>query len=216
LKNQNPSRIVPVMKRTLFLLALVTGALPVFAQNSGNEFGFLVSGSRRFVDSSNARSLNGEDDWIESNFSFGNTSYELYWKIPIEPELNLVFKGGTIQSEIAIPYEEIDPDPEADPGTIATFRRDVADGAVHHIGTVIEYEFDEPFGSSGLFAGLGLYRLTAPGEDAQQTWGVHAGVNSDFPISRRYGVVLEGAYHWTKAEFNQRFMTVGAGLRVSF
>jgi len=215
LKNQNPSRIVPVMKRTLILLVLVAGTLPVFAQNTGNEFGFIVGGSRRFVDSSNARSLGNEEDWIESNFSFSNTSYELYWSIPIEPDLNLVFKGGTLQSEIAIPYEEVDPDAE-EPGTIATFRRDVADGSVHHIGAVVEYEFDEPFGSSGLFAGLGMYRLTAPGEDAQQTWGVHAGVNSDFPLSARYGVVLEGSYHWTKAEFNQRFMTVGAGLRVSF
>ncbi|HEX8412004.1 MAG TPA: hypothetical protein VF883_24355 [Thermoanaerobaculia bacterium] len=203
------------MKRTLFLLALVAGTLPVFAQNAGNEFGFIVSGSRRFVDSSNARSLVGEEDWIESNFEFGNTAYELYWSIPIEPDLNLVFKGGTIQSEIGVPIEAVDPDAE-EPGTMATFRRDVADGAVHHAGAVVEYEFDEPFGSSGLFAGLGMYRLTAPGEDAQQTWGVHAGVNSDFPISRRYGVVLEAAYHWTKADFNQRFMTVGAGLRVSF
>lgn len=215
MKNQNPSRIVPVMKRTLILLALVAGALPVFAQYTGNEFGFIVSGSRRFVDSSNARSLNGEEDWIESNFEFSNTAYELYWSIPIEPDLNLVFKGGSIQSEIGVPVEAIDPDAD-EPGTMATFRRDVADGAVHHVGAVVEYEFDEPFGSSGLFAGLGLYRLTAPGEDAQQTWGVHAGVNSDFPISRRYGVVLEAAYHWTKADFNQRFMTVGAGLRVSF
>ena len=203
------------MKRTLILLVLVAGTLPVFAQNTGNEFGFIVGGSRRFVDSSNARSLGNEEDWLESNFSFSNTSYELYWSIPIEPDLNLVFKGGTLQSEIAIPYEEVDPDAD-EPGTIATFRRDVADGSVHHIGAVVEYEFDESFGSSGLFAGLGMYRLTAPGEDAQQTWGVHAGVNSDFPLSARYGVVLEGSYHWTKAEFNQRFMTVGAGLRVSF
>ena len=43
-----------------------------------------------------------------------------------------------------------------------------------------------------------------------------AGVNSDFPISRRYGVLLEAAYHWTHAEFQPRYLTLGAGLRVSF
>ena len=39
------------MKRTLFLLALiVVSAVPVVAQET-NEFGFIVGGSRRFVDS---------------------------------------------------------------------------------------------------------------------------------------------------------------------
>lgn len=204
------------MKRTLFLLVLVVlGAMPVLAQNASNEFGILIGGSRRFVDGANARSLNNEEDWIESNFKFGNGSIELYWSIPIEEDLNLKFKGGRIQSEIAIPYEDVDPDAEV-PGTIATFRRDVEDGQISHLDVVVEYEFDEPFGSSGLFAGVGMYRLSAEGEDTQQTWGVTAGVNSDFPITRRYGAVLEAAYHWTKAEFNPRYLTVSGGLRVSF
>ena len=216
MKNEKPSRIVPPMKRTLFLLALLVGAMPVLAQTFTNEFGVLVGGSRRFVDGGDGvRSLDNEEDWIESNFSFSNNSIELYWAIPIEQDLNLKFKGGRIQSEIAIPYEAVDPDAEV-PGTRATFRRDVADGQIQHLETVVEYRFDEPFGSSGLFAGLGFYRLSAEGEETQQTWGGTAGVNTDFPITRRYGVVLEAAYHWTKAEFNARYMTVGGGLRVSF
>ena len=205
------------MKRTLFLLALIViSAVPVVAQES-HEFGVIVGGSRRFIDGGGSvRSITGdaETDWIESNFSFSNTSFELYWSMPIEPELNLKFKGGRIESEIAIPYYADDPDTgEVDS---VLFRRDVADGEVSHIETLIEYEFDEPFGSSGLFAGLGYYRLSAPGEDSQSTWGVTAGVNADFPITRRYGVVLEGAYHWVRSEFEPRFMTVGGGLRVSF
>ena len=205
------------MKRTLFLLALIViSAMPVVAQES-HEFGVIVGGSRRFIEGGGSvRSITGdaETDWIESNFSFSNTSFELYWSMPIEPELNLKFKGGRLESEIAIPYHADDPDTgEVDS---ALFRRDVAGGEVSHIETLIEYEFDEPFGSSGLFAGLGYYRLSAPGEDSQSTWGVTAGVNADFPITRRYGVVLEGAYHWVRSEFEPRFMTVGGGLRVSF
>ena len=216
MKNVKPSRIVPAMKRTLLLLALAVCAMPVFAQTATNEFGVIVGGSRRFVDGGDGvRSINGEEDWIESNFSFGNNSIELYWSIPIEQDLNLKFKGGRIQSEIAIPYDAVDPNAQV-PGTVVQYRRDVADGQIQHLETLIEYEFDEPFGSSGLFAGLGFYRLSASGEETQQTWGVTAGVNSDFPITRRYGVILEAAYHWTKAEFNPRYMTVGGGLRVSF
>lgn len=203
------------MKRTLFLLALIiVGAVPVIAQES-NEFGVIIGGSRRFIDSAKADSITGdaESDWIESNFSFSNNSIELYWSMPIEPDLNLKFKGGRLETEIAIPH--LGPDP-AKPGEMKVFRRDVADGEVHHLESVIEYEFDEPFGSSGLFAGLGYYRMSASGEESRSTWGVNAGVNADFPITRRYGVVIEGSYHWTRSEFNPRYMTVGGGLRVSF
>lgn len=196
------------MKRTLPLIALLLcSAAPLFAQST--ELGIIVGGSRRFV---KADAQPANDDYIESNFNFGNNSLELYWSIPIEPELNLRFKGGRIQSEIAVPFVTTDP---ADGNAEKVNRRDVT-GDVMHVETDIEYEFDEPFGSSGLFAGVGFYRLSAPGEESQSTWGVHAGVNADFPINRRYGVILEGTYHWTRSEFQPRYMTVGGGLRVSF
>jgi hypothetical protein len=206
------------MKRTLFLLALtVLCAVPVFAQET-NEFGFLIGGSRRFIwGGEGVRSITGdaESDWIESNFSFSNTSFELYWSIPLEPEVNLKFKGGRMATEIAIPDIEDDPvtENENDP---TLFRRDVADGEVAHIEAVVEYEFDEPFGSTGLFAGVGYYRLSAPDEESQSTWGMTAGVNADLPITSRYGAVVEAAYHWTRGEFQPRYLTVSAGLRVSF
>lgn len=210
--NQNASRIVPAMKRILFLVALiVVSAAPLFAQDA-NEFGVIIGGSRRFV---KGAPHPNEDDFIESNFAFGNNSVELFWTIPIEPDLNLRFKGGRIDTQIAIPYELPDTDPDAAPGATVTNRRDV-EGEVTHIETQVEYKFDEPFGSSGLFAGLGYYRFSAPNEETRSNWGWSGGVNADFPITRRYGVVLEAAYHWTKAEFQPRYLTVGGGLRVSF
>ena len=199
------------MKRTLFLLVLaIAGALPALAQEM-SEFGVIVGGSRRFVDG--APHQNG-NDLLESNFSFGNTSIELFWSMPIEPDLSLKFKGGRIETQVAIPYEVATPTPE-NPNAITINRRD-AEGEVHHLEALVEYEFDEPFGSSGLFAGLGYYRQTAPGEESRANWGVTAGVNADFPITRRYGVLLEAAYHWTREEFDPRFMTVGGGFRISF
>ena len=205
------------MKRTLFLLALTLfGAVPVVAQDS-NEFGFLVGGSRRFVNGGGSvRSITGdaESDWIESNFSFRNSSIELYWSIPLESDVNLKIKGGRMENDVTIAYLADDPDTPAEDSV--RFRRDVADGEIQHIEAVVEYEFDEPFGSTGLFAGAGLYRLSAEDEESQSTWGVTAGVNADFPITSRYGAILEGSYHWTRTEFNPRYLTVAACLRVSF
>lgn len=199
------------MKRTLILLALVTlSALPALAQEY-TDLGIIIGGSRRFVDGAPHQD---ENDFIESNFSFSNTSIEIYWSTPIEHELNFRLKGGRIDTQVSIPYEVSTPTPE-DPDAVTINRRD-AEGEVMHVEGLVEYEFDEIFGSSGLFAGIGMYRLTAPDEEAQQTWGVTFGVNSDFPISRRYGVLLEASYHWTQAEFQPRYLTVGAGLRVSF
>lgn len=204
------------MKRTLFLLALMfAGAVPVIAQES-NQFGILIGGSRRFIEGGGlVRSIHDDErDWIESNFSLSNTSIELYWSIPIEQDLNLKFKGGRAETEIAIPYYADDPKTEAVDSVL--FRRDVPDGQVSHLETLVEYEFDEPFGSSGLFAGVGYYRLSAPDEESRTTWGVTAGVNADFPITRRYGAVVEAAYHWMRADFDPRLLTVSGGLRVSF
>ena len=42
------------------------------------------------------------------------------------------------------------------------------------------------------------------------------GVNGDFPINPRFGLVVEGAYHMTRLETHARFVTATAGLRVSF
>ena len=200
------------MKRALFLIALLfVSATPLLAQQQTNEFGIVVGGSRRFVDGAPHPN---EDDFIESNFSFGNSSVELYWSMPIEPDLNLKFKGGRMNTQVAIPYYIARPTP-TDPDALELNRRDV-EGQMQHLEALVEYRFDEPFGSSGLFAGLGYYRMTAPNEDDLTKWGVNAGVNADFPINRRYGVIVEAGYHWVRGDFEPRFLTLGAGLRMAF
>jgi hypothetical protein len=61
-----------------------------------------------------------------------------------------------------------------------------------------------------------MYRQGAEGFESTTNFGFNAGVNADFPITRRYGVVVEAAYHWNRAEFQPRYLTLGGGLRVSF
>ncbi len=191
------------MKRTIFLLALiVASALPALAQSG--ELGILVGGSRRFV--------KGADrepgvEFIESNFSFSETSFDFFWALPIDPETRLKVKAGRIETPVAFAYELPD-DPKV-------YRRDV-EGEVQHVGAGVEYRFSEVFGSSALFAGLGLYRQTGPDFDSTTNAGVNFGVNADFPITRRYGIVVDGTYHWVRADFQPRYLTIGAGLRVSY
>jgi hypothetical protein len=191
------------MTRTSILLALIVlSALPAVAQS--NEFGVIVGGSRRFVDGAQKEEGVEFDD---STFSLSNNSFDLYWAMQLEPAVYIKFKGGRIQGPVAIAYEV--------EGREGLFRRD-AEGEVQHVEMNAEYRFSEPYGTTGLFAGLGFYRQTAPDTDATTNYGVNAGVNADFPLSRRYGIVLEGTYHWTNSRFESRFMTLGGGLRVSF
>ena len=218
MNNQNPSRIVPAMKRTSILLALIVlSALPALAQTS--EFGVMVGGSRRFVDGAD------KEDGVEfddSTFSLSNNTFELYWAMQLEPETYLKIKGGRIQSPVAVGYRvEGKNEPCSPDATTPTnpkpclFRRDV-DGEVQHLEANVEYRFSEPFGTTGLFAGVGFYRQSGDDSDSTSNYGVNGGVNADFPLSRRYGIVVEGTYHWTSSHFQSRYMTVAAGLRVSF
>lgn len=202
MNNQNPSRIVPAMKRTSLLLALIVlSALPAVAQT--NEFGVMAGGSMRFVDGAPR-----EEDVVfdDSTFAFSNSVFELYWAMQLEPEVYLKIKGGRIETQIAVPYEVA--------GQPKLFRRD-EDGEVQHAEINVEYRFSEPYGRTGLFAGLGFYHQSAS-DFSTTNYGANAGVNLDFPLSKRYGILLEGTYHWTNTEFQSRYMTATGGLRISF
>jgi hypothetical protein len=191
------------MKRPALLLALMlVSALPAFSQSS--DFGVIVGGSRRFVDNAPR-----EDDslLLDSNFAFSNSVVDLYWAMAMGEDTRFKIKAGRIESEIADAYTV--------EGDDTVFRRDV-EGEVQHIDALIEYRFTEPYGATGLFAGVGLYRQSGEGIESKQNFGWSAGLNADFPLSRRYGVVLEGTYHWTRGDFRPRYVTLGGGLRISF
>lgn len=207
MNNYNASRIVPAMKRTIFLVALtVLGALPAVAQT--NEFGFLIGGSRRFVDSAKAEP---NVDFRDSTFSLSNNSFDVFWAVRLEEDAYLKFRVGRLKNDIGVAYEL----PTGSEGRLETYRRD-ADGEVQHATANVEYRFSEPWGSTGLVGGLGFYRLSPENEDSETSFGFNAGVTADLPLSRRYGVVLDATYHFAGGELQQRFLTGSAGLRVSF
>jgi hypothetical protein len=201
--NLEASLIVPAMKRTAILFALILAStLPTYAQSS--EFGVIIGGSRRIINS--GAEFPG-DPHLNESFSLSNGSFDLYWSIPIDGDTNFRIKLGRIEGPVAFA--------SVMEGDDTVYRRDV-DGEVQHIAGIIDYRFDEPWGSTGLFGGIGLYRQTAPGFDSRSDYGFTAGLNADFPLTRRFGVIAEVAYHWTRGDFDPRYLTGGAGLRVRF
>lgn len=197
-----PSRIVPAMRKTAFLLAIsLFSALPALAQT---EFGVLYGGSKRVIHANNQAAFG--TTLRNPSFSLSNSSVDLYYAVQIDPGTMFKLQVGRIDGPVAI--REAAPD-----GT--TVRRDV-NGQVQHVEGVVEYRFSEPYGSTGLFAGIGMYRHTASGSGSTTDYGLPLGVTADFPITRRFGFIVAATYHLTNADFRPRYLTVGGGLRLAF
>lgn len=90
------------------------------------------------------------------------------------------------------------------------------DTEVRYALAIVEYEFDEIFGSTSLFAGLGAYDISGIGREDDEDWGFALGVAIDLPVSRRVGIVAEAAYHDASFDDQLRMLNVTAGLRFSF
>lgn len=192
------------MKRASMLLALMLfGALPLFAQST--EFGVIVGGGRRFVGTGDEAKR--ETEWLDSSYSFSNSSVELFWAMRMDESVFLKLKAGRLETEVAEAYKVT--------GQEGIFRRD-AEGEVQHADALIEYRFEEPYGTTAIFGGVGLYRQSGEGIASTNNFGWSAGLNSDFPLSRRYGIVVEATYHWSRADFRPRYLTLGGGLRIAF
>src|SRR5688500_9666461 len=216
----NPSLIVAPMKRAIFLtlLALMV-AVPMFAQ--GTEFGVLVGASRRFIESGVGEPIPGSTErreFLDNELSLSNSAIDLYWAIEIEETTRLKFKVGRMEGPVAFRIDNptFDPEKEEETGP-RFFRRDV-EGEVQHASAVVEYRFDEPYGATSIFGGLGFYRHSADDHevDSDSDYGFQFGINADFPISRKYGAIVEATYHIPRGPFSPRYRTLTAGLRLAF
>jgi hypothetical protein len=185
------------MRKTALALVLVSlAALPALAQAS--EFGFLVGGSNRIV---SAADRAGDNGLPENNWHFSDSVKEVYFAVQLEPGTRFRIKAGDISGAVTF----LNPDDT----------RTHYDGHVQHLDALVDYRFSEPFGSTGLFFGPGLYRQKGGGLD-ETSYGFSGGVNADLPLSRRYGVVFEATYHWVHFDAKTRYLTAAGGLRISF
>lgn len=205
-------RIVPRMIRTTFAVAFaLLVSAPAFAQTS--EFGVLIGGSKRLISHSDQAAGLG----ISDKFKFNNSVREIYYAVVIDPGTRFKIKAGQITAPVAFQLT----------GPNGNIRSDVAKGKVEHIDGLIDYRFSESFGTTGLFAGIGLYRqsgtvsdVTVPvdqrGHQEETNYGFSGGVNGDFPLNRRSGIVVEATYHAINYHYRPRFITLTGGLRFTF
>lgn len=204
--------IVPTMKKLMILLMLlVFAALPAAAQ-SHREFGIVIGAATRHLQTR----FQAEDKnppaagWIDDELDLSNSSVTLFYGMKLDDSTFLKFKAGRIEAPLRRKTGET---------TIDGVKHDLTTdepGEVQHAEVAVEYRFSEAFGSTSLFGGVGVYRSSGDVVQSEADWGYHFGVNADFPMSRRYGFVLEGAYHWTYAQYRPRHMTLGGGVRFSF
>jgi hypothetical protein len=200
-----PSFIVPAMKKAAVFLAFsLIIAAPMAAQTT--EFGVLFGGSKRVEKHSEAAT---GTQLMNPGFSFSNSAVDLYYAMQVDPGTMFKVQVGRIDGPVA--FRET----ETRGGDVVTVRRDV-DGQVQHAEGIVEYRFSEPFGSTGLFAGVGMYRQTATGMNATTDYGFPFGVTADFPISRTYGFIVAATYHLTNADFRPRYFAASAGFRIGF
>ena len=177
------------MKKTALLLVILTlAALPAAAQH--NEFGILFGATRPM-----------KSDAGKGSFDSGMRQF--YYGMELEPGTIFRLEVGRMKTKTALPLDgggfDID-----------------ADGTIEHADGIIEYRFSESYGYTGLFAGAGLYRQKTNG-NSESDYGFQVGLNAIFPVTRTYGVVVEGAYHWVNVYTPRpRYVTLGAGLRIAF
>jgi hypothetical protein len=201
------------MRKFAFALALLLFAtMPALAQTS--EFGLLIGGSKRLISHTDqARGLG-----ISDSFKFSNSVREIYYGVQLDPGTWFRIKGGQIEAPAAFQFVN---------AAGAKARTDVPKGTIEHVDALVDYRFSEPFGATGLYAGVGLYRqrasitdLAVPeaqrGNQTETNYGFQGGVNGDFPITRHTGFIAELAYHWINYNYKVRYVTLTGGLRFSF
>lgn len=183
------------MKKTLILLSfLLLAALPALAQN--NEVGLLIGGAKAMKTAAGGKS------------EFQHGLEEISYGVEMDQGTWFKIKLGRMDAKTVFVSKDAS-------GAQVVDAVD-EDGQVEYANATVEYRFSEPFGSTGLFAGTGLYRQSGANHQ-ESDYGFLAGVNGNFPITRSLGVTAEAAYHWVHFYSPKpRYGTLGVGLRFAF
>jgi hypothetical protein len=202
LNRQNRLHILPGMTKTALAFILLTlTAVPAFAQSS--QFGIMFGAiNRRSSEKDRAGQTPPTINPLPGNdWKFHGSVRELYYSVQLEPGTRFKIKVGSADT----------------PTTFVTTdsRTNFTNGRLEYVDGVIDYRFSESFGSTGIFGGVGLYRQRG-GTNTESDYGLTTGINGDLPLSPRYGIVVEGAYHWTHFAARPHWITATAGLRIKF
>lgn len=137
----------------------------------------------------------------EDQSGLGNTGYQLGLSL-----------GVARRTKVGVRLGEID----YDAGELIAA---VARPTFSYVTVGGEYTFAERYYESGIYIGLGAYKLEGVlGGQAfdDTTVGLAVGVTGEFEITRRLGLVLEGAGHFADFGVARYFLTFHGGLGYHF
>lgn len=132
-------------------------------------------------------------------FDFDDSLQEIWIGTEMTSGTTVRLRGGRLETEIG-------------PTIGGTLLRD---GEVEYLEALVEYSSSEVFGSSGFYLGPGFYRQEFD-QYEESDWGVSAGVNALFPVTRRLGVLFDVSYHWVNFEESYDFIAATGGVRFGF
>ncbi len=226
LKGRKAMRIVAAMKKSAVFLLFFLVAAPAFAQ-TGQQFGILLGGVKRMYSSHDRRAgvpennVAGVDQDLPINgFHLTHGAHEAFYAVQVESSTWFKIQAGEWNTDVGIVRSGKDKDGNPT-GESAKFP---VSGKVRHADAIVDYRFTEAYGSTGIFGGIGFYRWSpsGPAPDAahdvptQSQFGYTFGINGEFPMTKRYAFMLEGAYHWINMSSPVRYVTVMGGVRVGF
>jgi hypothetical protein len=173
--------------RTLLGLALLLAALPALPARGVEPY---------LIEVGVLGGLGGPFDADAPDPGLGNRSLQLGFGVLTEPRTLVAVRVGRV--ELDEPLGGL-AEPELEYATVAG-----------------EYLVYDGWYDSGIFLGLGGYRLTSAGGAEDTSLGLTVGVTGDFELTRWLSVVAELSGHWADLESSQFFGLGHAGLAVRF
>jgi len=134
--------------------------------------------------------------------SLTNTGFQVNLGIVTEPHTQVVLRTGKLG---------LDKD---------TFFGSLRDADLSYVTVGGEYLARQAFWDSGIYLGLGGYRLNgtqASGRSREETsWGLAVGVTGELPITQHLGVLAEVSGHYINFNEAQFFGMAHAGIAIHF
>lgn len=130
------------------------------------------------------------------DFNLKDPTLEIFYRVPLDRGTNLTLKYGALESDLEIEGVK-------------------DEGDLQYLDLIVSYEFDETFGRSAMFAGIGMYRQEIADLD-ESDYGFVAGVNATFPVSRRFSLLTELSYHYAHFEADTSFLILTGGFQFNF
>jgi len=138
----------------------------------------------------------------EPNSGFGNRTFELGVAVPTDVNVVVAVHVGQLDLSSRSTFEGL------------------GKAKLEYGDVVGEYRFDENFYTSGIFLGLGAYRLsgdTIGGRTDETQIGAVIGVDGEFQITHRLYFLVEVSGHYANFKNSaQTFATAHAGLAFHF